>query len=399
MDQYAALRDVHAEYRSKPLDRGVMQAVLDRFGLDLTAAYFDQPMANPIVVASGQKSLANRHLDECAAAGWGGTVLKTFIGEDRDGHCSMVEWRKPPYTPTRIHFESDDAQQERGIVVWTGRGATQDWTEYQRFAAHGLEVAGQTGLVVIASMKANFPRPGEAWLEDEWTFTTQQLLNLGYRLFEIDFSPTLGASDRAAAPDTVLDWYRTSPALMRRAAREIGREIVIYSKIMNLEFGFEFQQAMIQAAIEGGCDGVVIANRFFRPDLKAAYGGPQLKERNLRLIRQVRQDDLRLLNGRPLPIVATGGVYTGRDALQYLLLGADCVELLSFIMQADLLKKDDTTGVLNPYGKDVKRFNEFDAVLYKLLLHPEDGLIAGLLHIQGTYRVSRVLDVRTLYRM
>ena len=75
----------------------------------------------------------------------------------------------------------------------------------------------------MPSVKYHLPQPGEkAWRIDEYQFTTRAILeayqSAGTTLpmpLEKDFSPTLAGSDRAAQRESVIDWIRRVPGLIR----------------------------------------------------------------------------------------------------------------------------------------------------------------------------------------
>ena len=105
---------------------------------------------------------------------------------------------------------------------------------------------------VAPSVKYHLPTPKEnLWKEDEYTFTTQALIEVwkthrGEQVMplEKDFSPTLAGSERAAEQAKILEWLGTVPRLVHRAAP--GR-VVVGLKIFNALFEDEFQLRMLDS--------------------------------------------------------------------------------------------------------------------------------------------------------
>src|SRR5204863_3999378 len=111
-----------------------------------------------------------------------------------------------------------------------------------------------------------------------------------------------------------------------------------------------------------------------------AYGGPELSERNLRCLEQHGRWALGVgCSGRPstptpntqhpTPISATGDILTGRTAVLYGLRGATSCQMHTLFQLPD-----------TEFGARTR--NKTEAVLHHLLLHPENGVIAWLLHLR-----------------
>ena len=102
---------------------------------------------------------------------------------------------------------------------------------------------------------------------------------------------------------------------------------------------------------------MVIANRFFRryvgketgEEYFTAYGGRELRIMNQRQIREVKK---RL----DMPISATGGTYSGRHVSEYLELGAQNVQVLTYMMR-----------------------NGFERAFENLMFNSEDGFVTMIL--------------------
>jgi len=369
--QERELKDLYSKYSDKKLPIELPQIILDVLGIDISASYVDLKLRNPIMVAPGQMTLSEGQIKRIADAGYGGLVLKSVVGEDKNSNASMAEYgfrRKPTYIKTV--FDETDTEKKMPIIHWDGRLDTRGLDEYLEFAEKALNIGKERNIPVIASFLSHLPQEKEDWKEEEWTYTAERFRDLGFTHVEIDFCPFLKGEDIAKNRETVLRWYREAPKLIKSK----GLEVI--TKILNLDLGERFQIEMVEASIEGGANAVVIANRMYKPEYGSAHGGIELKKRNMKQIKNVRE------NGLNIPVIATGGTYTGTDATDYLRVGAQSVQLLSFIMG-------------KPYKPPKTRKNRFEWVSYQLILNPENGLVANMLHLKNIEDIS---SVRELYK-
>jgi hypothetical protein len=228
--------------------------------------------------------------------------------------------------------------------------------EYLKFATDVKTSLGDSGFTPMASILCHLPLPGEKLVGEEWIHTTKALFDAGYSHIEIDFCPFLSGDNYTEDQKNVLRWYRTCTGLMKSVANGIR----VIPKMLNLDWGLDFQLAIAEAAVEGGADGLVVANRIYKPEYGSGHGGKELRQRNLALIREIKR------RFPSLHISATGGVYSGRMAYEYLQAGAENVQVLSYIMGK----------VLPPFAKSG---NKFDQVFHRLLLDPDNGLVAAML--------------------
>ncbi len=360
------------EYYSKHhLPKDLTERIVDIFGIDIRAKYHHRELPNPIIVAPGQMSMHDNQIDSEDRAGYGGLVLKSFVGEAPNGSCSMDFWRTEG-NYTRTYYEPGyRVDGSRPIVHWNGKGDTRNLEDYLPFAVRTYKSRRRCRTVRIASIICHLPgTKDEKWMEEEWLYTTKVLSDVGYKIFEIAFSPTPSVLEKAKDRDIVLEWYRTAPKIMRRARDDI----VIYPKIMNMRWGLNYQFQMVEASFEGSSDGVVVANRMFNRKFKSGHGGRALLKTNLKQIRRVRRE------GLDIPISGTGGIYTGVEAIAYLLAGAENVQLLSYIMGKVKIPINHVD-------------NQFAQVLYELILNPYNGLIRAGLHLKNRHGISSLAKI------
>jgi len=366
-NQERKLTNLYRKYSDEKLPINLPQIILDEFEIDISASYVDQKLRNPIMVAPGQMTLSEGQIKRIADAGYGGLILKSVVGEDKNGNASMAEYgfrRKPTYIKTV--FDENDTEKKMPIIHWDGRLDTRGLDEYLKFAEKAMNIGKEKNIPVIASFLCHLPQEGEDWKKEEWTYTTERFRDLGFTHAEIDFCPFLKGEDIAKNREAVLRWYREAPKLIKSK----GLEVI--TKILNLDFGEVFQLKMVKESIEGGADGVVIANRMYKEEYRSAHGGIELKERNIRQIENVRENNLEI------PVIATGGIYTGGDSFDYLKCGAQNTQLLSYIMG-------------KPHKPPKTKKDRFEWVFHQLMLNPENGLVANMLQ-------NGISSVRELYK-
>jgi len=313
-------------------------------------------LAKLILVAPGQLTINTTQVEKIKKAGYGGCVLKSVVGEDENGTCSMLHQRKKA-TYIKTVYDQDDKNGNCPIIHWDGRGDTRNLSEYSKFAKEAIKYRGENFLI-IASLLCHLPSPDEDFKKEEWIHTTKILYEAGYRIFEIDFCPALKTENLLTDKQNILRWYETVPSIIK----SVSPEITVFPKLLNPGYELDFQLKMAESSVKGKADGLVIANRIFKKEYNCAHGGKELREKNLIQIKEIKK------SFPEIPISATGGIYSGKHIFDYLKAGAQNVQILSYIM-----------GKVNtPFPK--KSGNKLEKVFHKLLFDPADGLVFYMLH-------------------
>ena len=145
------------------------------------------------------------------------------------------------------------------------------------------------------------------------------------------------------------------------------------------------------AAVHGDCrpDFLIYANRLFDRQRVfdgvqgVAYGGPDLSDRNLRLLsRRLHGQDRGEIPRQALEVSGTGDISSGRIAVEYALRGCFSFQIHTlFQLPAEVYA--------------MRRGSQDRAALHRLYFDPADGLIIwihhaaarlGLLHADGSVR-------------
>ncbi|HEY3131085.1 MAG TPA: hypothetical protein VGL91_16640 [Acidobacteriota bacterium] len=368
--------------------------VLENYAIDLASEYGGIKIKNPFGKASGQLSLALHQVQKDAQAGLGFVVLKTVIAQNREGVQSMQQWAIPE---TRMKVEQIRGASGRvgWTVTWKGRGWFQSFAAYLDFFGKALEAASAARMLVIPSCKFHLPGPDETrWRVDEYQFTTQALLEVwraqqerdSAMPLEKDFSPTLAGSSLATQKTKIREWLTVVPRLIRQGAG--AHSLRIGLKIFNAMFDDQFQLEMLNIA---GCPGpdradfLVYANRLFDPHKSfagktgVACGGPDLSERNLRVL-QVWRRGPRSAEIASLPVSATGDISSGKMAVEYLMQGCSSFQMHTFFQLPD--SEYVMTG-----GHKTER------ALHRLYFHPDDGFVPWICHLQQMLKWKERMNI------
>ena len=347
----------------RELPRDAAGYIREAYGIDLTARYLDYELPHPIGKGSGQLSLNADQLEADRAAGLAFVVLKTVIAEDESGARAMEAWAIHE-TRMRVERRAGAGGREGWTVTWKGRGWDRSFDDYLGFVRTAADLTRTGELVAVPSVKYHLPRLEESFRDPEYRYTTRRLAEAwgeGALPLEKDFSPTLAGDPLADERARILRWLREVPRQIRAAAEPAALRLAV--KLMNARFDDAFQREMMEAASEA--DALVCFNRLWDPAAGVAYGGWDLSERNLRVLRSGETGTTALP-----PLVGTGNVCSGRLVLDYARAGCESVELHTFF-QLPLSEYPATAG------------SRTQRALHALLFDPRDGLVAGRLELEA----------------
>lgn len=393
----------HARCARDGLPRDVEGYLLGEYGLDVASRYAGAAIKNPWGKASGQLSMLTGQVREDAESGLGFVVLKTVIAQDAHGTRAMDAWAVREGRMVVEPIVGRESGAAGWTVTWKGRGWWQSFEAYLDLVRAAVATGRGSGMAVAPSVKYHLPGPDEQdWRVDEYVQTTRALLGafragggVGPMPLEKDFSPTLAGSDRARQRASTLGWLATVPGLIRKTVDD--GDVRVGLKLFNSLEGEGFQHEMLARVhlLAGGPDGpdfLVHANRLFDPDRTfegcrgVAYGGPDLSDRNLRVLSTFRAAQAAGLAPRGgLEISATGDIGTGKMAIEYALRGCTSFQI-------------HTLFQCPPERFAMSRGTRVARALHALYFHPESGLVVWLLHAAhrlglGTGGTVRLTDV------
>lgn len=382
------------------LPRNLYSFILDRYGFDISGRYASQKTRIFLGKASGQLSMTAEQVEKDADAGLGFVILKTVIAQDSEGKRTMEEWVLPS-SPMVLEKIQGASGRIGWTVTWKGRGWAKTFEEYLELLRKSLETGKDSGMLVVPSSKLHLPEAGEDWRIEEYEYTLQKFLEVWKDInpqhpliLEKNLSPTLAGSDKASKKETILFWLSNVTGIVKSICQaEVG------IKVMNASFDDEFQVEMLRAIATSNPppDFIIYANRLYDPaktfdgQKGIAYGGPDLSQRNLRVLTLIRK--LQFLNKFPgLPqLSATGDINSGRLALEYILRGASSCQM-------------HTICQLPSSEYPMRRGTKTERALHRILFSPDDGLIAGIQYCKerwgGLFREGplSLIQASTLHR-
>lgn len=367
-------RVMHATASNPPAELAAV--IRDELDVDLSTSFAGFLVPHPFGKASGQLSCTVPQVEADIAGGIGFIVLKTVIAEDGRGGQSMAAWAQPE---TRMRIERRHAPDGRSgwTVTWRGRGWHRSLDAYSSFVREAVRRGVVAGLPVVPSVKYHLPAAGEAYRIEEYEYTTRIVhrawLDGGATdplVVEKDFSPTLAGDERAGARSTILEWLRAVPRLVEKT----GARVRLGVKVMNALEDDAFQCEMLDVLstqTQPRPAFLTVFNRLFDVDRGVAYGGWELSDRNLRVLDRARQA------GVPLPqLSGTGNICSGRMMLEYALRGCRTGQVHTFFQ---IPRRHYTASGANRTA----------CALHTLMLHPDEGLIPWLWHLEERGRLQR----------
>ncbi len=270
---------------------------------------------NPFLLASAPPTALIESIDIGLEMGWGGAVLKTITPDDLE----MIE-ASPRYAVLKdkkniIGFQNIELLSHKTIKYW----------------CDGIKFLKQKHprKVIIASIMA--PVSKVAWQDLVKTFNDTPA-----DAFELNFSCPHGMPEKGIGMAIGTDAQIS--ATITKWVKEVAKKPVFVKLSPNVSNISSITWAVQQA----GADGLAAINTVqgfmgfdlntLTPNLnvngKTSYGGCSgaiVRPIGLRCVAQMRQTSA-------LPILGMGGISTWQDAVQYMLVGSDAVQVCTEVM-------------------------------------------------------------------
>ncbi len=270
---------------------------------------------NPFLLASAPPTASVESIDKAFELGWGGAVLKTITPDD----LGMIE-ASPRYETMKlkgkiIGFQNIELLSHKSIQYWC------DGIRYLK-KKHPTKV-------IIASIMAPVERK-------EWQSLVQTLNETPIAAFELNFSCPHGMPERNIG--MAIGTSAEISILITSWVKSVAKKPVFIKLTPNVT-----DITWIGKAVEkAGCDGFAAINTVqgfmginldtLEPNLcidgYTTYGGCSgeiVKPIGLRCTAQLRQCS-------SLPILGIGGISNWEDAVQYITVGADVVQICTEAM-------------------------------------------------------------------
>lgn len=307
---------------------------------------------NPFILASAPPTASIRSIDMAFTAGWGGAVLKTIKPDDLEIVDASPRFAVLKDKESIIGFQNIEMISHKPV---------EEWCEGIRYLKEK-----HPSKVIIASIMA--PVEKEAWQN-----LVRRLNSTPADAFELNFSCPNGMPEKnmgmaiGVCPET--------SAMITAWVNEVSEKPIFVKLTPNVTDLIEISAAVEKAGTDGFA-AINTVNGFMGIDLetmkpklnvagKTLYGGCSglmVKPIGLKCVSQLR-------NSSALPILGIGGISTWQDAAEYILLGANAVQICTAVMLngysiINRLKK----GLLE--FMEAKNFNSIEEMT---------GIMAGLI--------------------
>ncbi len=309
-------------------------------------------LENPFILAAGPSTDDAGMVRRAFGMGWAGAVLKT---------TSVVGMRVDLAYPMISSFDHD------GKLLF-GMG------NIDLISAHHVDRVEQT----VKALKEEFPEKFVAasimaGRKEDWQSLVVRLENAGADMIECSFSCPQGnigedpgkmLAQSVAATETTARW-------VKEAARRIPVSIKITPHVTDIV-------EVAKAVGRSGADALTAANSLqalmgidihtFVPDpplgSRSAYSGltgPAIKPLTLRTIAEI----CRNVN---IPVLGTGGASSWRDAVEFMSVGARCVQFCTLVMHYGFRVIEDLRSGMSQY-LDEMGFSSPREIVGKALPH------------------------------
>jgi len=280
-------------------------------------------LANPFVIASGPPGTNVKVIKRAFKEGWGGVIAKTVSLD-----ASKVVNVGPRYAKLMagdgkevIGWENIELISDRKFEIWLD-----EFKEAKDECPDG---------VLIASIM-------EEYSKDAWCEIVERCQDAGVDAFELNFSCPHGLPERKMGAA-----MGENPEILEEVCGWVmgAAKIPVWAKMTPNVTHIEEPSA---AALRAGCQGISAINTIrsvmgvnldtLRPEptvegytTPGGYSSKAVKPIALRMVMEIAQMIKKDFPGRSLS--AIGGVESGADAAQYILLGGDTVQVCTGVMK------------------------------------------------------------------
>lgn len=299
----------------------------------LNAHYLGIELDSPFVLASAPPTANGEMIRRALRAGWAGAVVKTLTREPvKNLHNRFTVSRRGGDI---IGFENLEFLSELPPEAW---------------------------FRTIAELKAEFPRKaiigsimGDARSPDDWLFLARGCQDAGVDLLELNLSCPHGYPEKGkgAAIGQNAEYAARITGWVKQCA---DLRIPVIPK---LTAAVSDIRSIGEAVAGAGADGICAINTIpslFGIDLKTlhplpdvggstaygGYSGPGIKPIALRAVCELQREP-------GLPIMACGGISSGFDAAEFMLLGAPVVQVCTEVMLRGV-------GVIDRLKQELRQF-------------------------------------------
>jgi dihydropyrimidine dehydrogenase (NAD+) subunit PreA len=288
-------------------------------GVDLRVEFCGVSFKNPFMLAASPSTDCREMIARGFEAGWGGAVLKTTSVESEEVSIAYPIMASLEPGNRMVGLHNIDLISERHIDT-----VAQDviWLK-ERFPNHRVAMS------IVASTR------------EEWNTLIRQAEEVGADLVELSISCPQGSmlEDEQEADGWMISQDARMTEKVTRWAKESAPRVPIYVKLSPAVTDIA---AIARAVEQGGGDGICAIDSVeavIGVDLQTlsplpsvqgysshgGYTGRAIKPIALRCVADIA-------SAVQVPISGVGGIYSWRDALEFLLLGATTVQVCTAVM-------------------------------------------------------------------
>lgn len=279
--------------------------------------------ANPFVIGSGPPGTNAKVINRAFKEGWGGVIAKTI---------SLDASKVVNVGPRYAKLMAGDGKE---VIGWENIELISD-RKFETWLDEFKEIKdAHPGGILIASIMEEFNK-------DAWCEIVERCQDAGVDAFELNFSCPHGLPERKMGAAMGQD-----PAILEEVCQWVMgvSKIPVWAKMTPNVTHIEEPTA---ASLRAGCHGVSAINTIrsvmgvnletLRPEptvegytTPGGYSSKAVKPIALRMVMEIAQLIRRDFPGRTLS--GLGGVETGADAAQFILLGSDTVQVCTGVMK------------------------------------------------------------------
>lgn len=335
-------------------------------GVDLSIEYCGVKFPNPYILAAAPPTDNPDMIRRGFEAGWGGAIIKTLSVKEEPVSLVYPMMHGISHRGQRLMgLENIDLISEHHVDEWLP-----EITKIKKEFPDNILIAS-----IMASKK------------EDWQDLVHRLEDAGVDMIECSFSCPHGMPDRGMGSA-----IGQNPELTERTARwikEAARKIPI---VIKLTPNVTDITVIAEAVKKSGADSVCAVNTvkgligfnldtwspYPEVDGKSTYGGysgPAVKPVALKCVAEIAKKV-------DIPITAVGGLWDWRDAVEFLLAGAETVQSCTAVMAMGYRIIDDLCEGLAHYLEE------------KGLSSPRDLIGKGLQNVARHEDLSRAWQVR-----
>ena len=281
----------------------------------LKTSFLGIDFENPFLLASAPPTALVESIDVSFEMGWGGAVLKTITPDDLEMNEASPRYAVLQDKKRIIGFQNIELLSHHTIKYWC---------EGIKFLKHK-----HPNKVIIASIMAPVNK-------DAWQDLVKRLNNTPADAFELNFSCPHGMPEKGIGMAIGTD--AEISAKITQWVKEVAQKPVFVKLSSNVTDITRIARAVEQSHADG-LAAINTVQGFMGIDLqtlqpllnvngKTTFGGcsgPMVRPIGLRCVAQLRQ-------ASHLPILGQGGISSWEDAVQYMAVGADAVQVCSEVM-------------------------------------------------------------------